>query len=433
MRRTLIGIAVLVGALAVAVTIWLFATASGAGWTVALPLPAADRELMAQVPADASEFALIAAAGPTHRQLERNPVTADLIHAWAEGAGARFPLLLGRADVVAWRANGRVGMAASVDAVRAVLLRAWILVSGSEEVSIERRTLFRNRSDHPMAAGDLEPLIELAAGLPRASALVWQTSESRGAFPPVGRPSASAVSLTGEGVRIQCASAERTGDAAAQRPLGRRFPTNAAASIEFAASPPFAGEIERLVGVRVRPLLEDGGMLVIYDVDSRTLVPRPIGLLVLPGDSGHRAALASLLGSIESIGKDLVAETRRQVGPTQVVRRRAFGGTMETAESAGELLISFDGASLERYLGGGFEPVEPKPAVWIARIDPSRLAPLVAAGEKNRALRLLTPKIARSARDVNRWIGYLSGVHLATARKMAGSRGDELQVVVTTK
>jgi hypothetical protein len=434
MRRTLIGIACAAGALAAAAAVWLAVSASGPARTVWLPLSGADRALLAHVPAGASEIALVPSAAATYRGLKGNPATAELTRAWAERSGWRWiPTLLGQADVVFWRQDRRVGMAASVDGLRAALLRAWILVSGSEELSIDGTTLLAGGNDRPMSAAELDSLLDVAATLPRANALVWQTETASGAFPPIGRPAATAVSLTSDGFVLRCASGAPTGDAADQRPLGGRFPTGAMVSIAFAGAPQFGGEIERLVGIRVRPLLDRGGMLVVYDFDMRKLVPRPLGLLALPDDPAHREALAALVASVESVGKDLVRQTTRLAGSTPVVHREAFGGTMESAESEGELLVSFDGTSMDRYLGGGFEAIPAQPAVWLARLEPSRLAPLVFGADRNPALRFLTPKISRSARGASTWIGYLTGVRRAVSRKITGDRGDQLEVVVTAK
>ncbi len=434
MRRLLVLILIAVLIIGAAVTVFLVVTGSP-GRGVASAVAGLDSHpLLAMVPADATDFAFVPAAAAVWRDAQRNPVAGPLVTSWSTRPELRHPgLAFGRADVVIWRAGDHVGFAGRVDPLRAALLRIWIAIAGRDDLRVEGQTVAQNLSEQTIDRGQLERLTALASSLPPADALIWQTERARGSFPPIGRPSVTAVRLTSDGVLIDSTSMQRTDDASAQRALSLRYPEEAVATIAFAASPSFAGELDRLVGARVRPLLERGGTLVIYDVDSRKLIARPLGLLVLAADDAHRAAVTNLMGSLAGMGRDVVAQSTRRVGSTEITRREILGATVETAEAGGEILISFDRSSMDRYLSGPAETVPAQLAIWVLRGDGSRLAPLLEAASGNPALRFLTPKIFRSTRDANRSIRYLSGARRLVAHKVEGKDGEELHVVLSAK
>src|SRR5438874_1446241 len=76
--------------------------------------------------------------------------------------------------------------------------------------------------------------------------------------------------------------------------VASKFARGALMSAWFAAAPRAVDDLNRLFGAKVSLLVSDGGQIVLYEVDSRKLLPRPRGVFVLPADDARREAVRHL-------------------------------------------------------------------------------------------------------------------------------------------
>jgi len=183
---------------------------------------------------------------------------------------------------------------------------------------------------------------------------------------------------------------------------GLSFPNGAVLSAAFATPPRVIGDLNRLFGAKVSDLLGDGGMICVYDVDFRKLLPRPLGVIVLPDDPQRRATAGSLRDLLRSDTKD------------------------------GELLLSFD-HSIDQYKMDVFEQPDTAGNEWTMRIDAPRLVPILNNFSQNVGARLLAPRLFRSARDLNGWIGGLEQAKVIDAAASVDSGNETLRVRITAK
>jgi hypothetical protein len=344
--------------------------------------------------------------------------------------------LLGSADAVLWRsADGGFGFAARPDSMRRMLLHLYLSVSGRDDLSMENGALVMNAGETGASATPVVSELEsLAAGLPPADLLVLQREGSRGAFPPIGRPAVTAIRLTGGSILLDSRSGAGSGEPDIQATLPFAPPAGAMLSIAMARPPRLAGELNRLFAPRVTPLLDQGGMLVVYDVDARSLVPRPVGLVVLRADDPHRAALSAFVGSLASMAGSAAAISKRRVGTVEVESRDAYGMRVETAETRSELLLSFDRSSIDRYLAApARRAVDLTSAVWTAEVIPSIAAPVVGRLSLSPGFRILAPKLYRAASDLQRWMMALQCASGVEVRKDLTGGQQRLRVTIKAK
>ena len=148
--------------------------------------------------------------------------------------------------------------------------------------------------------------------------------------------------------------------------------------------------------------LDDGGTLCVYDVDVRKLLPRPLGVFVLPDDPRRRAVVDSL--------HDLV----------------------RTGQKDGMLLLSFD-HSIDQYQKDAFDQPPVIGNQWTLHIDPPRLVPILNDLGQNLGLRIAAPRLFRSARDLDEWISGLEQAKVIDASDSVDSGGETLQVRIAAK
>jgi hypothetical protein len=180
----------------------------------------------------------------------------------------------------------------------------------------------------------------------------------------------------------------------------------------FTEMPRVAEDLNRLFGTKVSPLLEGGGTIAIYDVETRKLLPRPLGVIAVPADDARRAAV------------DALVERARDV--------EALGVRVRTAEKDGQLLLSFDD-SLDTYLKEAFEPAAIPGGRWSIRADPQRLAPILRKLGDSLGLRVAAPRLFRSARDLEHWIGGLERASAIEAAAADDGTAEVLRVRITAK
>jgi hypothetical protein len=198
---------------------------------------------------------------------------------------------------------------------------------------------------------------------------------------------------------------------ASARPDGLKpvlhFPRSAILSASFASPPRVVADLNRIFGAKVSALLEDGGMVCVYDVDTHKLLPRPLGVIVLPNDAQRRQIVDSFRKA-ESIGIHV-----------------------RTAEIDGKLVVSFDD-SIREYQKDAFDEI-PAGNQWMVRLDPARLVPILNDLGQNLGLRIAAPRLFRSARDLGEWISGLEQAKVIEASDSGDSQGERLQVRIVAK
>jgi hypothetical protein len=395
---TLLVLALVVGGVA----FYLSATTPTVSPGVRYPLSAAHRALIAGVPAEADAFALIPAAAALEGKLRANPITRGTVEEWSEKQTLPRPWMIGGADLVMWRQEKQMRYLLRLDPLRALVVRIYLMIAGDSGGTL----LINAPPGGGLGADEVARIAALAETLPPGDALVVQREASRGAFPPLARPAVTSVQLSATDV-VLTSHAETEAGGAPSADLRGTFPKGALLSGLFASPPKLLDDLNRLVGAKVSPLLEEGGSVAVYNIDTRKLLPRPEGVIAVPADDTRRATLAALLHNL---------------GPAEIL-----GVHPRTAEKDGRLLLSFDD-TLDDYMKDSFQPASFPAARWALRADPQRLVPLLEGLNDNVGLRLAAPRLFRSARDLRRWIGALrEAKEIEAVDRLAGSV-EELRV-----
>ena len=410
--RTFLIILIILALIIGAGAIYLWVTTPTQSATLAYPLDPSRRALLAVVPASADSFALIPTAAALSGKLRANPTTRAIVDDFLSKQPMPPAWIVGTADLVAWHSGDHTAYAIRLDSVRAMLVRVYLTLSSDVPGRWNGSTFIIN-SEGGEPIGDMQPILDLGRGLPPADALVVQRVEARGAYPPIGRPVVTAISVTPDLI-IMTSHALTDADAAPAGPLTAKFPASAMLSASFNNPPRIIGDLNRLFGAKVSTLLERGGSVVVYDVDLQKLLPRPIGVIALPDDAPRKEAFDSFTHTI-SIGEQLGIRSR-------------------TAEENGELLLSFDDASIDRYRRDAKETEQWPAARWALKMNPQLAAPKLDALRDNTGLRLAAPHIFRSARDLGRWIEALQQASAIDAVDVPVSGGmDELRVRISAR
>lgn len=391
MRKLLITILLLAAVLG-GIAVYLFTTTPSRSAGVRFPLTAAQRALVAQVPSSAESFALIPTAAAFEGKLRANPVTRDAIASFEEKQSLPAPWMLGGADLLVWReSGGGTRYLVHTDPLRSLFVR-------------------NEPPGPPMDSADLDAILVLAASLPPGDAFVVQRAQSRGAFPPIARPAVTSVAVTPNAIELTSRAQLATRNV--QRATSTSFPRAALLAATFTEMPRAAEDLNRLFGTKVSALLENGGSIAIYDVETRKLLPRPLGVIAIPADDARRAAFAAFV--------DRAREAE------------ALGVRVRTAEKDGQILLSFDD-SLDTYLKDAFEPARLPGNVWSLRADPQRLAPILRKLGDSLGLRVAAPRLFRSARDLEHWIGGLERASAIEAAASDDGAAEVLRVRITAK
>jgi hypothetical protein len=407
--RTLIAIALVLAVVVAAVAIYLAVTTPRSGVSLQFPIKGEQRELLAHVPASAEAFALIPAAGLLQAKLLSNRVARDAVLRWTKEHELPRSWMLGGADIVVWKQAGTTTYAVRLDRFRAMLLRMWLLVSSNVSVRWEGSTLIMNEPEGAAAeegSGDLDDVLQLAAGLQEADVLVVQRRSDRGAFPPMGRPAITSVHVAPEEITTISRASAEAGTTAGE-PIDARFPANAMLAAAFSEPPRMLSDLNRLIGTRIDILLEDGGVVALYDVDSGTLVPRPRGVILVPLDARRKAVVRDLMPLTDFLG--------------------------ETREIGDQIVISLDRGSMASFAADTLLPGKWPANLWALRIDPERMVPILRRAGDSTGLRIAAPRIHRGARDLRQWIGALEEAGSLEAAASVTDGIEELRVRVASK
>ena len=407
MRKLILVLIVLLG-LVGAAAVYLVVTTPKSAEPIRFPLGESHRKLLARVPSSADSFGLIPSAAVLHGKLLANPVTREPILQWTHEHELPRPWMLGGADLAVWKSGKTTSYALRLDGVRALLVRAWLLMSSNADARWEESTLIMHDAvpaSAPAAPSDLEPLLRLAAGLPEGDVFVVQRESGRGAFPPIGRPVVTSVRVTP--AELLLVSRAATSDVAEQREIRPRFPQGAMLSASFAAPPRVLGDLNRLLGTKIDALLDEGGAVALYDVEGGTFLPRPKGVLIVPADERAREQMKN----VERVAS-LVGETR---------------------DTGDQILVSFDRTSMDLYLKDAMLPATWPATRWSLRIDPKRLIPVLRRAGDSTGLRFAAPRLHRAARDLRRWMDALSEADSVEAAASVAGGVEELRVRIASR
>jgi hypothetical protein len=414
--RTFLVVVLVVFLLVGATVVYLIATTPKESAGVRLPLSPSQRALIATVPASAESFALIPNAAGLETKLRANPVTREALESYRERVILPSPWMLGGADVLAWRSGKATTYFVRLDAVRSLLAHIYLMVAGDAGST---RVLINASDEQPIAPAEIDSLLALGATLPPGEALVVQREESRGAFPPIGRPALSVVTISPATIDIAsvgpAASAGRV-EAPAGLPAPHRYPRGAILTAAFSSPPRLMDEMNRLVGTKASGLLRDGGAVALYALDADKLLPRPREVLILPASPERRAALDQFV-------REAVPRGLGQV----------IGFHIDTAEVNGELLIAFDDDSIAKYRNDTFDAPSLSGNTWSVRVDPQRALPMLEQVSDNPGLRLIAPRLFRSARDLGDWIEHLKSARSVEAAASTTGTAEQLRVRISSK
>jgi hypothetical protein len=374
--------------------------AIGALLVFTVPSRSADvHALIAQVPASAEAFAVIPRAAAFDAKLQANPVTRSAIAKWSASHPLPSPWMIGNADLIAWRSGDQIHYLVRTDTFRAFLIR---MFGSKVQINVT--------GEPPMDSAAASQIIALTSLLPAGDALVVQREEARGAYPPIGRPAVTSIQVNGSEIAMTSVAAGDVGRASA-RPDGLKpvlhFPHAAILSAAFTQPPRAINDLNRIFGGRVSSLFDAGGMVCIYNVDTRKLIPRPLGVIVLPDDPARRAIVDSFR------------------------KAEAIGIRARMAEVGGNIALAFDD-SIDQYQKDAFDDA-PATNQWAMRIDPQRLVPILNDLGQNVGLRIVAPRLFRSARDLQQWIGGLEQAKTIDATDSADSQWETLHVRIAAK
>ncbi|MGZ5495048.1 MAG: hypothetical protein ACXWHG_15700, partial [Thermoanaerobaculia bacterium] len=341
-------------------------------------------------------------------KLSSNPITRSTIDQWAESQQLPRSWMLGDSDLVAWRAGRRTAFAIHLDPLRAALVRIYLMMGSALDARVNEGTLLINAgAGEPLGPAGLDQVLALTNGLGSADAVVVQMAASRGAFPPVGRPAVTTVKLGADDVNVISRSVSETPPPAASPSMRPRFPRGALIAATFREPPRIVSDLDRLLMARVSHLLDDGGSIVLYGVNTGTLLPRPNGLMIAKATPDNRQTVERIRSAAELFG--------------------------EIRDAGDQLLVSFDKTSLTAYSTDTLVDAQWPSNDWAARVDPKRAVPLLEKLGGNLGLRLAAPRIHRAARDLRRWIESLSGAESIEAAHSFTGSAEELRVRITSK
>lgn len=407
--RKLTIIAAVVLALVAAVILYLIATTPKTSAGIRFPLTGAQRDLVASVPESAQSFALIPTAAALDSKLRANPVTAGAVENWEKMHSLPSPWMVGRADLLAWRDASTTRYLIRLDPIRAFVVRTYMMLGGD----IGETLLINAPSTQPINSADLAQILSLSEKLPPGDAFVVQRRGSRGAFPPIARPAVTSLSVTPDDILFTSrAQRDAKEPVAVQSTQLAQFPRNALITATFATMPRVVEDLNRVFGTRVSSLVENGGTIAVYDIDTHKFLPRPMGVIAVPDDPPRRAAFDEFVAKVK--------------------QGESLGIHIQTAEHGGALLLSFDD-SINPYINDAMEPGRWPAGKWAVRADPRRLVPILSRLGDSIGLRIAAPRFYRSARDLGHWIEALQGATVLEAADSEDGSAEELKVRISAK
>lgn len=387
-------------------------------------------DLLSLVPDSATDILIAPAAAPAYAVVRANPLTSSLLNSWEEAPSLRWlPLALGRSPLVCWRnKSGDWTCAARPDPFRSRLLPILTRLAPRIPVSQSGGTLIIGNQAREQPASSPIDVSSLWSGL-RGHLFYIQRPGRKAGFPPVGRPAVTAATIQPDMIALETrAAAEKV-----LKPLRREdLPAQPLFAGRVSEPPEIFRRIDRILPLETGPLLADGGLIVLYELDDSKLLPRPRGVVAVEDSPGLSDSLDRKISSIPTIEPP----TTRVEGEVGIVSRRGAGFVIEWAKADGELILAFDSRSMAKYLAerSTRKPLgTPQPDIaWVVRFRPREILPALRSIEGNDAIKLL-------ARDAHRAVERLyrdakpfekaGEVHMSLRQK---GQLDELSVRVAT-
>ncbi|HUP63907.1 MAG TPA: hypothetical protein VM557_01330 [Thermoanaerobaculia bacterium] len=338
-----------------------------------------------------------------------------------EGLPAAAAWLIGASPTAIWTRPDSWGGATRPDPIRRFLIP--FLAARFLDLRVEREgdIILFNPNDEPTIGEIPRDCLSERSG----SAFVIRLAE--GGFPPIPRPAFTAISFDGD--RLKIASCARGHEPLPTTSLtGVEMPSDALIAIRFAEPPPAIESIEKAVPIDLTRYLADGGSVALYGIETGGLVPRPSIVFGIRADDDRAAGIMAELDRATTRGAmklllGMGEDRTRVVGGVTVTRREGIGLTIEFARRGDELLIAFDGRSLEKLLSGGFVPTEDGEVSWHLRARPDQLLPVLDDLGSNPALRLFAEDFSRETRKLAAEIRALPPARLLVATVKGGQDG----------
>ncbi len=409
MKKFVVIVVILAAAVA-AVAVYLVSTTPATSAGVRVPLSADQRDLLASVPAYADTFALIPKAAVVRRKLFANPVTREPLLEFAQRHQLPRAWMIGDADLVVWRSGKETSYSMRLDPFRAALVRLYLMFASGVDASVRSGTFLINAgASEPLGTQRLDQLLAAANGLGPADALVVEQESARGAFPPIARPSVTAVQIGADDAVLTSVAAtnDTTAPDAARPSTVPRFPRGALISAVFVNAPRIVSDLDRLLVAKVSRLADNGGSIVLYDVNPGTLLPRPDGLLIAAATPENLATVGQIESAVKTFGD---------------VRR-----------SGDRVLLSFDPGSMQKYAAETFVDAQWPSNDWAVRLDAKRAIPIADKLAGNVGLRIAAGRIYRAARNLDEWMQYLGGASSVEVSHSVGAQREQLRVRIASK
>ncbi|HEV8660314.1 MAG TPA: hypothetical protein VGS96_17035 [Thermoanaerobaculia bacterium] len=426
MRKFLLFI-LIIAVIIAALIVYLKATTPVTSSGVRFPLTPLQHELLASVPASAEAFALIPSAAAFHAKLLANPITRGPMERWSVNQSLPRPWMMGGADLVVWRAGKQTSYAIRLDPLRAAVVRMYLMLGSGIDARVKAGTFLINAgAGQPLGTQRLDQMLAWVNGLESADAIIVQQAASRGAFPPIGRPTVTTLQIGADDIELRSVGLLPPGEGGRRPDEGRpspgasrhplpegegtaipRFPRGALISAIFREPPRVVGDLDRLLFARLSHLLDDGGSIVLYDVNAGTFLPRPDGLIIVKATPDNRKAVERIRSAVETFG--------------------------EIRESGGHILLSFDRDSMKKYESETLIDAHWPSNDWAVRIDPKRTVPLLEKLADSTGLRLAASRVYRSARDLRGWIEPLANADSIEAAHLTTATSEELRVRIASK
>lgn len=387
-------------------------------------------DLLSLVPDSATDILIAPAAAPAYAVVRANALTSSLLDSWEESQSLRWlPLAIGRSPLVCWRnKSGDWACAARTDGLRSRLLPIITRLAPRIPLTQSGGTLLIGNQHREQPASSPIDVSRLWSGL-QGHLFYIQLPGRNAGFPPVGRPAVTAATIQPETIGLETrAAAEKE-----LRLLRREdLPVQPLFAGRVSEPPEIFRRIDRILPLDTGPLLANGGLVVLYEIDDSKLLPRPRGVLAVEDSPGLSDSLDRRIGSIPTIE----SPTTRVEGGVQIVSRRGAGFVIEWAKTDGELILAFDSNSMTKYLGERLtrkpSGTTPSDVAWIVRFRPREILPALRSIEGNDAIKLLARDthgaVERLYRDAKPF-EKAGEVHMTLRQK---GQLDELSVRVDT-
>jgi hypothetical protein len=371
--------------------------------------------LLALVPEGEDEVFAIPDVSPLFRALQSSEITKEGIASHPQSIELTLVAqALGSAEAVFWTDSGQVRMIANPASWRAALLLFGARLVGVD-VPLRREQDLLIVGDVQLVQGQPSALPPAAGNLTGHFFAIHRGGSNR--FPPLERPALSAISVSQRELIVRSAATAKAGEVPAAGSFPFSPPAGALASGVLSSSADIVRDLDRFLPFDLGRLARHGAMLVIYDISTGGLLPKPKGLLALPATPEANDAVSSLF-NIVAIGAADSGIESRSIDKVEIDRLKRLGGTIEAARYGGQILLGFDEASVETYLKA--EKVDRKPVpgvIWTFDSDAERLRPLVDELAEDKALGLAAKRVSRAARQLRSVLRYLEGAKSISAVK----------------